>query len=113
ERNRAAERVDPILEPNHSGPATRVGAADAVIPDLELERPVAPPTEHRDRRCLRMLDGVRDRLCRHEVDGGLECRVVPALEVDVEVDPNRTPPCESVECVVETGVGEDRRMDAA
>ena len=60
-----------------------------------------------------MLDGVRDRLRHQVVHGALERRVVAASEGDVEVDRNRTPPGECLQCVVEAGVGKNRRVDAA
>src|SRR5262249_36077544 len=113
DRDRPAERIDPILEPDQSGPAGWVGAADAVVRDLELDPGAAPAAPRRDRRCLRVLDGVRDRLRCDVVNGGLERRVIPAQEGDVEVYPNRASPCESAQRIVEAGVGEDRRVDAA
>jgi hypothetical protein len=39
--------------------------------------------------------------------------LVSTLETDVEVDADRTSAFESLQGVVETSVGEDRRMDAA
>src|SRR6187455_139854 len=95
ERDRPAERVDPILEPDQARAAVGIGTAEAVVADLELDRSVALSTAHRNRRSLRVLDGVGDRLCDHVVDGRLERGVVPALEADVEVDLNLTSPCES------------------
>src|SRR5262249_60457772 len=70
ERDRSAERLDAILEPDQAGAARRIGTADAVIRDLDPERFLAPETADRDRRGLRVLDGVRDRLGHDVVDRG-------------------------------------------
>src|SRR5262245_28022762 len=60
-----------------------------------------------------MLNGVRYRFRCDVVHRSLARRVVSSVEADVEVDLNRASPCESGQCVVETGIGEDRWVDAA
>src|SRR5918992_3201839 len=63
ECDRSPERVDAILEADHPGPAVGIRATAPVVVDLELDRAVAQATSDRDGRRLRVLDGVRDRLC--------------------------------------------------
>src|SRR5919204_69244 len=73
----------------------------------------APPTAYRDGRHPCMLDGIGDRLGGDVVHGGFERRFVSPVEGDVEVDGDRASASESLQCVVESRVGENRGMDAA
>jgi hypothetical protein len=69
---RAVERGDPIGESAQARARGSVGAADAVVGDVDGDQPVYAP--HRDRGLGRLgvLRDVRERLGDHEVGGDLD-----------------------------------------
>ena len=85
---RAAEHREPVLQAAQAGARVEIGAAAAVVGDLDHQRvAVAPDRDLGDRR-LRVLGHVGQRLGDGEVGGGLDLGR-EALLGDVELDGDR------------------------
>ena len=100
--------------PASPGPCAGVGAALAVVGDLDGDV-VAPPARTRDRRAgaAGVLRDVGERLRGHEVERGLVRRRQLEVVLDVELDGHRRAVGERLQRRLQAAVGEDRRMDAA
>ena len=109
----AVERFDAIREPAEAGAARCVGAADAVVDDLDARVPVLPLDAHRHRRRLRVLRDVRQRLGDDEVRRRLDGWGQALLRHGGEVYRKRSPLGERLHRRAESAVGEDRRVDPA
>ena len=67
-----AERLDAISETAQSRPASRVGAAHAVVDDLDDEPACVPVQLDPHERRARVFRGIGERLGAYEVHGGLD-----------------------------------------
>ncbi len=90
---RAAVRRDPVAESGEPRAAADDRAADAVVGDAHVERPVLAERPHGDLRRRGVLDRVRDRLAGDEVGGRLDARG-DALARRVDLDRDRRRPRE-------------------
>src|SRR5206468_7890708 len=61
--DRAAQGLDAVAQPDEPGAARRIGAADAVVADKDLQNPVGWRHLDMDGRRLRVLCRVGERLC--------------------------------------------------
>ena len=75
--DRAADGLDAVEQAGDPGPALRVGAADAVVANLQPERAAIDPAADRGAGGAGVLDDVRQRLGDDEVGGRLERRGQP------------------------------------
>ena len=86
----AAERLDAVGEAAQPGAAALVGAADAVVDDLDRARwPSLRSTRTRASRGLRVLGHVGQRLADDEVGRGLDRLGQALVERDVDRDGQR------------------------
>ncbi len=108
----AVERGEAVGEAAQARAACRVGDADAVVGDLDRDRPVRRREPHHDRRGAGVLDDVRDRLGDDVVGRGLD-RLRQPLVDGRELDRQRRPRREPLERSAQAAVAEHRRVDAA
>ena len=98
--------------PRSPDPMGRVGAADAVVGDLDPGARLVAADADLDDRGAGVLDHVRQRLRDHVVRGRLDgLRQLDRGRLDLDGD--RQPGGERLERRGEAAVGEDGRMDAA
>ena len=105
------ERLDSVAEAAEPG-AGGVGAADAVVGDLDRHAAVRAHDVESDARGIRVLDDVGERLGGDEVHRCLD-GVGQTLGTDGQLDRHLRTPRERGEGGGEAFVGEDRRVDAA
>ena len=97
----------------HARAAALVGAADAVVGDLDQDAAVRTAHVHAHPGRARMLGGVRERLGDEVVRRRLDRIGQPVVEPDVQLDRHGGAPRQHLERRHEPVVGEDRRVDAA
>src|SRR5829696_257277 len=85
----ALERLDAVDEPAQARPARGVRAADTVVDHLHARDGVAAPDSHLDRRRLRVLGDVGQRLCDDVVRSRLDLRREALVELVRHVDGER------------------------
>ena len=114
DRELAVERGDPVFEAAQPGARVRVGAADAVVADLDLDDSVArarPATA--GRVGLRVAGDVGERLGDDEVGGRLDRRRQPLARRLEDLDRDRRAVGEAAERRRQPAVGEHGGVDAA
>src|SRR5581483_7621533 len=83
---RAAQRLDPVGQPDQAGPALRLRAAAPIVLDLHDQRSVLAARAQTDVRRLGVLHDVRERLrddeVRRDLDGRMEALVGHVHDVD-------------------------------
>ena len=110
---RAVERGQPVGEAAQAGAAGRVGAADAVVADLDGDAAVQAPDGDRGVRRLRVLGDVGQRLGDHEVGRALDRSREPLVALARRASRAAARASERLERGLEPAVGEHRRVDAA
>src|SRR6185369_100185 len=105
----AVQSLHAVGQPAQAGAASRVGAADPVVDDLDACDAVPATDAHLDGGRLRVLRDVGQRLGDDVVRGRLDGGRQPVVEVVVDVDGERGAPGESLEGRPEAAVREDRR----
>ena len=109
---RSFERGDAVGEPAQAGSARCIGAADAVVGDLDARAAVLVADAHGDSGRIRVLAHVRERLRDHVVGGrfdGARERLIGRLDVDRDGRACR----ERLDRRPEAAVGEHGRVDSA
>ena len=112
DREPPVERLDAVLEALGARPARRVGAADAVVGDLDDDLVAVLRLEDLDARHgrVRVLRDVGERLGGDVVRRGLDRRRQP-LVGNVDLDGERRPQNERLERGAEPAVGEHVRVE--
>ena len=108
----AVQRLDPVGETAETGAAGGVGAADAVVRDLDHGAAVQLGDADGDRRGRCVLGDVRQRLRDDVVRRGLYWLRKPVLR-EIEVDRKGSAGGKSLERGAEPSIREHRGMDAA
>ena len=101
--------ADPVAHP-HQPVAVGIGAADAVVADLDAQRPVVHPRAYLGALGVRVLDDVGERLGDDEVRARLDLRRAaarPARRPDRQVEPRD----DRVDARPQPAAREDRRED--
>ncbi len=104
---------DPIGESGQPTSLARVGAAPAVVADLDDQRPAGAGGGHPDLRGAAVLGHVAQRLGDDEVGGRLDVLRRPLRQVDRHGHGDRRPVGELAYRRAEAAVGEHLRVDAA
>ena len=86
DRDSPAEGLDPIGKADDPGAATEIDASDAVVANGNHKLVAGAVHAHLDDRCLRVLEGVRERLGNDVVGGHLDGFREPRVEIQVEGD---------------------------
>ena len=98
--------------PRSPVPGGRVGAADAVVADLDLELVAVEPDRHHGVRRAAVLADVGERLGDHEVGRRLDRHRQPLVELGVELDGHRRAVGQRLQRGHEPAVGEHGGVDA-
>ena len=109
----AVERRDPVFEAAQPGPVIGVGAADAVVADLDLDRAVAPRDADRGAVGVGVAGDVGQRLGDHEVGRRLDRFRQPLRRRLEDLDRQRRAVGEAAERRLQPAVAEHRGVDAA
>ena len=112
-RKPAAERLDPVGEAAQARPLLGVGAADAVVDDLDRDATVRTADRHLDGRCVRVLGDVGQALADDVVGGDLDGLRQPPADIDGEPNGERRTCGHLLERDREPVAGDDRGMDPA
>ena len=99
--------------PRSPEPPRVVGAADAVVDDLDLRDAVGAPDAHARLGGLRVLGHVGQRLAHDEVGRGLDRLGQALVERDVDRDRQRRAVGDGLDRRAQAVVGEDGGMQAA
>jgi hypothetical protein len=108
----AVERLDTVRQASQARPTCRIGSPDAVVVDVDDGASISPGDADADRRGVRVLRNVRERLGDEKVRSGLD-RLSEAFIWDDERHRNRRTFGERPYGGSEALVREDRRVNAA
>ena len=112
DRERAAQRVDAVGQPDQAGPISRVGTALAVVPDVHPHGVVVGVDRDLDCCRVRVLGNVRQGLGDDVVDADLDRLRKPVPTSDVELDRHRSTARDVAQRGPKPTFGQDRRVDA-
>ena len=111
--DRAAQGLYAVAQPDETGAARRVRAADAVVPSRDVHDAISRGDVDVDARRLRVLGGVGDDLGDGVVGGDLDAVGDVIADIDVERDGYRRAARERPQGGTEPALGEDRRVDSS